>query len=104
MRGDKELSLMRTAGKVAGVIYVAFVALGVRATAQLTLPDGPNRDLVSRTCGTCHDMGMVVGTGGRSREGWNGTIEDMISYGMSISAEERRLVLDYLSTYFSAPR
>jgi len=95
---------MKIAGKVTGVICVAFVALGVRATAQLTLPEGPNRELVSRTCGACHDMGMVVGTGGRSREGWNSTIEDMISYGLSISAEERRLVLDYLATYLSSPQ
>jgi len=89
---------MNITGKMTGVICVGFVALGVRATAQLTLPEGPNRELVSRTCGACHDMGMVVATGGRSREGWNGTIEDMISYGMSISAEDRRLVLDYLAT------
>jgi len=95
---------MRTAQLMIGVIGLAFAAFGVRATAQLTLPEGPNRELVLRACGSCHDMGMVVGTGGRSREGWNGTIEDMISYGMSISAEERRLVLDYLATYLSSAR
>src|SRR2546427_3580 len=81
------------------VIGAALVALGVRAAAQVTLPDGLNRELVSRTCGACHDLGMVIATGGRSREGWDGTINDMTSYGMNITPAERRLVLEYLATY-----
>ncbi len=50
---------MRTARLMIGVVGATLVVLGVRATAQLTLPDGPNRDLVARTCGACHDLGMV---------------------------------------------
>src|SRR6266566_9104861 len=82
-----------------GIISAAFVAIGARAVAEVALPNGPNRDLVARICSSCHDLGMVVGTGGRSRAGWNGTIDDMISYGLSISSEERTVVLEYLSTY-----
>ena len=85
-----------------GLICATLFALGLRATAQVTLPDGPNRELVARTCGSCHDLGMVV-SAARTREGWNGTIDDMISYGMSITAAERRLVLEYLATYLPAP-
>ncbi len=95
---------MQRARLLIGVAGATLVALGLRAAAQLTLPDGPNRDLVSRTCGTCHDLGMVVGAGGRSREGWDGTIDDMTSYGMNISQAERRLVLEYLATYLPSPR
>jgi hypothetical protein len=90
---------MRTARLLIAVVGATLVALGLRATAQVTLPEGPNRELVSRACGACHDLGVVVGTGGRSREGWNGTIEDMTSYGMEIMPAERRLVLEYLATY-----
>ena len=95
---------MQRARLLIGVAGATLVALGLRAAAQLTLPDGPNRDLVSRTCGACHDLGMVVGAGGRSREGWDGTIDDMTSYGMNISQAERRLVLEYLATYLPSPR
>ncbi len=95
--------MMRTEQSIV-IIAVVFMTFGASATAEVMLPDGPNRELVLRTCGACHDMSMVVGTGGRSREGWNGTIEDMIAYGLSISAADRRLVLDYLATYLSAPR
>ena len=93
---------MSRARLLIGVVGATLVAFGLRATAQVTLPEGPNRELVSRTCATCHDLGMVVGAA-RSREGWNGTIDDMISYGMSITATERRLVLEYLATYLPAP-
>jgi len=95
---------MQRAPLLIGVVGATLVALGLRAAAQLTLPDGPNRDLVSRTCGACHDLGMVVGAGGRSREGWDGTIDDMTSYGMNISQAERRLVLEYLATYLPSLR
>jgi hypothetical protein len=92
---------MSRARLLIGLVGATLIALGLRATAQVTLPEGPNRELVSRTCATCHDLGMVVGAA-RSREGWNGTIDDMISYGMSITAADRRLVLEYLTTYLPA--
>ena len=41
-----EFDRMRTARRVIGVVGVTFVALGVRATAEVRLPDGPNRELV----------------------------------------------------------
>jgi hypothetical protein len=93
---------MSRAPLLIGLVCATAFALGLRAAAQVTLPDGPNRALVLRKCGSCHDMGMVVGTGGRSREGWNGTIEDMMSYGMDITPAERGLVLEYLTTYLPA--
>ena len=60
--------------------------------------DGPNRDLVSRTCSACHDLAMAVAAR-RTREGWNATIDEMVTYGMNVTPDERRLMLDYLTTY-----
>ena len=77
---------MTTARPFVGVVGATLVALGVRATAQVALPDGPNCDLVVRTCGTCHDISTVVDTGGRSREDWNETIDAMTSFGRRQSA------------------
>ena len=89
---------MRTAPLLLGVVGVILVVISMRATAESALPDGPNRALVLRKCSSCHDVGLVVGTGGRTRDGWNGTIEDMMSYGMDITPAERGLVLEYLAT------
>ena len=89
---------MRTARMLLGIVGIILVAISMRAMAESALPEGPNRALVLRKCSSCHDVGLVVGTGGRSREGWSGTIEDMMSYGMDITPAERGLVLEYLAT------
>jgi len=89
---------MRTARLLVGVLCVVLVGLVVRGNAQVALPEGPNRDLVERACGSCHDIEMVV-INGRSEERWDGTIDEMTGYGMRISPAERALILKYLATY-----
>jgi cytochrome c5 len=64
----------------------------------LELPAGPDRDLVSRACQTCHDLGMVLAAKGLTRDGWDSAIDEMISYGMKVEPDERRRMLDYLSS------
>ena len=93
---------MKTARLLIGVVGAVLVVLSVHTTtAQIDsrMPEGPNRDLVARRCTTCHDLGHLVSTGGRSREGWNGKLDEMQTYGMRVTAEERALILDYLATY-----
>jgi len=63
------------------------------------MPEGANRALVARMCTGCHDLGNLLSTVGRSREGWDGKIDEMQSYGMRVTPEERALILDYLATY-----
>jgi hypothetical protein len=85
-----------------GVVALVFVVLSVRTTtAQIDprMPEGPNRDLVYRRCTTCHDIGNLVSTVGRTRAGWSEKIDDMVFYGLKIMPEERALILDYLATY-----
>jgi cytochrome c5 len=94
---------MTTARLLIGVAATTLVGLGADATAQVALPDGPNRELVSRTCGACHDIGTVVDAGGRSREDWIGTIDAMTSFGLNITLTERDLILQYLATYLPDP-
>ena len=75
------------------------VTFGVAVAQQVEIPAGPDRNIVSRECGACHDLGMVVGAAGQTREGWNSTIDEMISYGMRVDPEDRAKILDYLSTF-----
>jgi hypothetical protein len=84
------------------VILVFLISPGARPTAAQIdprLPEGPNRDLVARKCSTCHDLSNLYSTIGRSRDGWNDKIDDMVAYGLSVTADERGLILDYLATY-----
>jgi hypothetical protein len=62
------------------------------------MPEGPNRELVIRTCIGCHALSNLYSTVGRTREGWNQVLEDMTRYGMNVTTQERALILDYLST------
>ena len=89
---------MRAARLSIGVLGAVLVGLVARGNAQVALPEGPNRDLVERMCGSCHDIEMVV-INGRSEENWNGTIDEMTGYGLRLSPAERALILKYLATY-----
>jgi len=89
---------MRAARLLIGVLGAVLVGLVARGNAQVALPEGPNRDLVERMCGSCHDIEMVV-INGRSEERWNGTIDEMTGYGLRLAPAERALILKYLATY-----
>jgi hypothetical protein len=94
--------MMRIARLLIGVVSVILVFLSVRpTTAQIDsrMPEGPNRAFVARVCTGCHDLGNLLSTAGRSREGWDSKIDEMQSYGMRVTPEERALILDYLATY-----
>ena len=90
---------MKRAQLLFGVVGATLLALGGRAVSQVELPAGPNRDVVYRKCASCHDLQNLVDTKGLSRENWNGTIDDMVTYGMMITPDEREQVLGYLATY-----
>jgi hypothetical protein len=81
-----------------GVVGITIAMLGTVMAQRADLPPGPNRDVVSRACQACHDLGMVVAAAGLSREGWDATIEEMISYGMRVTPDERAMIVEYLST------
>jgi hypothetical protein len=88
---------MRRVGSVVGLVAAAMVTAG--AANALDLPAGPNREVVARQCSACHDLQNLLDTGGLSREGWAGAIEEMTGYGLEVTAEQRAQILDYLSTY-----
>jgi hypothetical protein len=74
------------------------VALSV-PTLAAELPEGPNRALVASRCTECHDLQMVFDAAGISREDWSGALEEMTSYGLKMTPDERAQILDYLATY-----
>jgi hypothetical protein len=83
------------------LLLVGFGSVLAAATAGaqgLELPPGPDRDLVSRACQTCHDLSMVIAAKGLTRGGWDAAIDEMISYGMRVEPDERSRILDYLAS------
>jgi hypothetical protein len=89
----------RVPSAIVGVIFLVLSAQAASAQDDPRMPAGPNRDLVFRRCTTCHDIGNLVSTAGRSRQRWDEKIEDMVFYGLKVTPDERALILDYLATY-----
>jgi hypothetical protein len=90
---------MRRVALGSGVLGATVLMLGAAAAQGIELPTGPDRDVVSRECQACHDLSMVVGATGLTRDGWSGVIDEMVSYGLSVSPDQRTRILEYLSIY-----
>jgi hypothetical protein len=94
---------MSKARLVYGVVGTTLWCLGASTGAStrasaVELPAGTNSAFVARTCGACHDLDMVVDAAGQTREGWNGTIDEMVGYGLSVTPADRAMLLDYLTS------
>ncbi len=63
------------------------------------LPEGPGRDTVVKVCGSCHDP-ITAASVRLTRDGWQSTINDMVTRGAKGTDDELAQVLDYLSMHF----
>jgi mono/diheme cytochrome c family protein len=77
----------------------ALALFATHTAGAAELPDGPNRALVAAQCGACHDLQPLLDAAGVSREDWNGALEEMTSYGLKVTAEQREQILEYLATF-----
>jgi hypothetical protein len=92
---------MTKAGMITARLVLAIIGASLLsiAASAVELPAGPNKDIVVRTCGSCHDLDMVFEAAGQTREGWIGTIEEMTGYGLKLTPAERAQVLEYLTSF-----
>jgi cytochrome c5 len=90
---------MRRVIALTGTIGAAAFVLASAAAEITELPQGPDRDLVSKVCQSCHDLQMVFDAAGISRGEWDMSLDEMTANGMNISADDRAKILAYLSTY-----
>ena len=81
-------------GMIAGILSTQMAA----AQDDPRMPPGPNRELVIKACIGCHPLDFLYSTVGRTRDGWNRTLDDMVNYGMNVTPQERAQILDYLAS------
>lgn len=79
----------------------ASTGMEVKSLGEGILTPGENMDLVAAVCSVCHSLYMVTQQG-LSRKRWDKMLDWMIEeQGMEeLSANDRKAVLDYLSTYY----
>ena len=83
-------------------MFVLAVVLMIPINAQ-ELPDGKGKDLVAMYCSACHGLESVVSQRA-NKDGWQTTVEYMVSRGMTASEDEVKTIIDYLAAAFpSAP-
>ncbi|MGH9520318.1 MAG: hypothetical protein ACRD2D_11740 [Terriglobales bacterium] len=69
------------------------------APAKVALADGPGKDLVADACTQCHTLDRVVRQH-MDKSGWQGTVEDMETRGLDLSASDEAAIVGYLVAHF----
>jgi cytochrome c5 len=69
------------------------------ASAPVTLPDGPGKDLVEARCTACHDLERVAVVK-RHKAEWPALVANMVGRGAVATPEEVRTISSYLTSHF----
>jgi len=69
-----------------------------RPAGPTTLPDGPGKAVVQRTCGTtCHAVDVIFGAR-RNRVEWAAIVDSMIARGAEAKGDDVKIIVDYLAS------
>ena len=97
--GVQRRRLRRFAPPLGLALLVAGTVAAPARAQTVTLPPGPDRDLVYGKCRTCHSLQYPKDSAGITRQQWEGVLDDMAKYGLDITDAERGRILHYLATY-----
>lgn len=97
--GVRRRRMRRVAPPLALALLLASAAVAPARAQTVSLPAGPNRDLVYGKCRTCHSLQYPKDSAGITRQQWEGVLDDMGMYGLDITDAERGRILEYLATY-----
>lgn len=64
-----------------------------------SLPDGPGKEIVQKSCISCHSIETVT-KNRNTADGWADVISQMIGRGANISDDDAETVVEYLATHF----
>lgn len=85
------------AGAAAGLLIVHIGATLSAADQQMVLERmKKGKEAFGAACLACHDA-EKASSGDRDRTGWEATVDEMISNGAQLTAEQKTVVVDYLA-------
>lgn len=82
------------------MVWFCWVLSGAVYAQQL--PDGPGAAVLKTRCVVCHESDIITSQR-LTLAGWTRSIDKMVRWGSSITAEEREVLQPYLAQHF-APR
>jgi len=92
---------IRSSGVQAAVLLSAtFLFFVLPARSQVQMPEGNGKAIVEKACTECHGLDRVTRPAGNDREGWQDTINFMVSQGAKLAKDQISVVVDYLAKNF----
>ncbi|MGH8459059.1 MAG: hypothetical protein ACRESV_06880, partial [Nevskiales bacterium] len=64
------------------------------------MPDGAGKAIVQTQCTVCHDLERVVRREGNTPDGWQMTLNNMVTLGAKVTPDQVKIVHEYLSGNF----
>jgi virginiamycin B lyase len=83
---------------LAAVFFCILVPAAAEAQrgGQVTLPEGPGKEVVQASCTSCHGLNQITGAAGYTQEGWR----DLISSMVALPGPQADAATKYLATHF----
>lgn len=84
---------------------LAAATLVIAQEKRVALKDGPGRDKVEASCGSCHSLDYIVmNSTFMNRAGWDGSVTKMIKvFGAPINDADAKVIAEYLTTNYGKP-
>jgi cytochrome c553 len=80
-------------------VVVLAIVLASPALGAQSLPAGPGADVLKAKCVSCHESDIIVQQR-LSLTGWTRSVDKMVRWGASVTADERAVLQPYLAEHF----
>ena len=81
-------------------LAIFVIAFASSVSAQQQLPAGAGLDVLKRRCVSCHESD-IISSQKLTLTGWTRSVDKMVRWGTSITAEEREVLQSYLAQHFA---
>jgi cytochrome c5 len=80
------------------------VAAATAGTVEdIALPDAPGRTAITETCMQCHGVDVIIARR-RTPDEWSQVVSQMIGYGASLTDDQYKSIVSYLSENFDSSK
>jgi cytochrome c5 len=87
---------------IAAAVTGGLLTAGAVIAQPSDLPEGPGKDIVLNSCTACHGIDLILSQR-RTPDEWGQVVDRMVGNGASLSDDQYKAVVTYLSTSLAAP-